>query len=59
MEIAMRALTDSRKHRRKRTEQRNSAEAAVATLWLLFYSIALGVAISTPLVSRAIEIATR
>jgi len=56
MEIAMRLL-DSRKPRRKRTEQPHGAEAAVATVWLVFYALALGVAISTPLLTRAIEVA--
>lgn len=54
----MRVPTDSRKPRGRRTEPVGGAEA-VATVWLLFYALALGVAISTPLVSRAIELAAR
>jgi hypothetical protein len=33
------------------------AESGIATLWLVFYVIALGGAISSPLISRAIEFA--
>ena len=35
----------------------SNAESDIATLWLVFYVIALGVAISSPLISRAIEFA--
>jgi len=35
----------------------SNAESGIATLWLVFYVIALGVAISSPLISRAIEFA--
>ena len=38
------------------TERTNAAES-IGTLWLIFYMLALGVAISSPLISRAIEFA--
>jgi hypothetical protein len=38
------------------TERSNDAET-IATLWLVFYMLALGVAISSPFISRAIEFA--
>jgi hypothetical protein len=38
------------------TERSNDAES-IATRWLVFYMLALGVAISSPLISRAIEVA--
>ena len=41
---------------RQRAES-SHAESGIATLWLVFYVVALGVAISSPLISRAIEFA--
>lgn len=41
--------------RSQRAEDSNRAESGIATLWLVFYAVALGVAISSPLISRAIE----
>jgi hypothetical protein len=43
-------------HRRGK-EGSNHAESGLAMLWLAFYVLALGVAISSPLISRAIEFA--
>jgi hypothetical protein len=41
-----------------RPESLNRVEpSGVATLWLVFYMLALGVVISSPLISRAIEFA--
>jgi hypothetical protein len=40
-------------------EKHNHAETAVATIWLVFYALALGVAISSPFVYAAIEVAAR
>jgi len=34
-------------------------DGMVATVWLVFYALAIGVAISSPLVSHALEIAFR
>jgi hypothetical protein len=43
---------------RQGTESLNRVEpSGVATLWLVFYMLALGVVISSPLISRAIEFA--
>lgn len=55
----MRRSIHSRKVRRGRPEFYNHAEAAVATVWLLFYALALGAAGLSLLVSRAIELAAR
>ena len=41
----------------RRNAEGSNAESDIATLWLVFYVIALGVAISSPLISRAIEFA--
>ncbi|HEY7231025.1 MAG TPA: hypothetical protein VH558_11700 [Pseudolabrys sp.] len=41
-----------------RNSQRRQSEAAVATLWLAFYVIAVAIGAATPIVSRAIEIAS-
>jgi len=48
---------DFRKTRRRREEWRNHSEAVVATLWLVFYALGLTVAVSSPIVSRALELA--
>lgn len=37
----------------------NRADSAVATIWLVFYALALGVAFSSPFVYAAMEIAAR
>ncbi|MGB9409691.1 MAG: hypothetical protein WCB26_00495 [Pseudolabrys sp.] len=47
--------TAQRSSHRQRVEDSNRAESGLATLWLVFYAVALGVAISSPLISRAIE----
>jgi len=41
---------------RQGTERSADAET-IATLWLVFYMLAIGVAISSPSISRAIEFA--
>jgi hypothetical protein len=41
----------------RRDAEGSNADSGIATLWLVFYVIALGVAISSPLISRAIEFA--
>jgi hypothetical protein len=40
-------------------KNRNRADSAVATIWLVFYMLALGVAFSSPFVYAALEIAAR
>ena len=41
------------------TKKHNHADSAVATIWLVFYVLALGVAFSSPFVYAAIELAAR
>ena len=49
-----------RKHRRPRDQQNYSGgETAVATVWLAFYVLAIGIAVTSPILSRAIELAAR
>ena len=36
---------------------RSHSEAVVATIWLVFYVLGLAVAVSSPIISRAIELA--
>lgn len=57
MEVAMRISADFRKTQRRRAELQNRSEAAVATIWLVFYVLGLALVISSPIVSRAIELA--
>lgn len=42
---------------RRSTEPAVTAEPGIATVWLIFYVVALGIAISSPLISAAIEFA--
>ena len=53
----MRTSADFRKTQRRRAELRSRSEVAVATIWLAFYVLGLAVAVSSPIVSRAIELA--
>lgn len=48
----------SMSHRRS-TDSDGRPESAVAAIWLIFYVFALGVAIASPFVSEAIELASR
>lgn len=57
MEVAMHTSADFRKTQRRRAELHSRSEAAVATIWLVFYVLGLAVAVSSPIVSRAIELA--
>jgi hypothetical protein len=59
MEVAMRTPINRRPSRRQRNEIGNRSETAVATIWLAFYVIALGVAIASPFISHAVEVSTR
>ena len=43
----------------KDIKERNRADSAVATIWLVFYAMALGVAFSSPFVYAAMELAAR
>jgi hypothetical protein len=42
---------------RQGKENSNHAESGIATVWLVFYVLALGIALSSPLISSAIEFA--
>jgi len=57
----MRALINSDRDttRGQSSEQHRHAETAVATIWLVFYGLALGVAISSPFVYAAMELASK
>jgi len=50
-------IRNSRNASPRQGAEDSGAESGIATLWLVFYVIALGVAISSPLISRAIEFA--
>lgn len=52
----MRTSADFRKMQRRQAELHSRSEA-VATIWLVFYVLGLAVAVSSPIVSRAIEFA--
>ena len=53
----MRTSADFRKTQRRRAELCSRSEAAVATIWLVFYVLGLAVAASSPIISGAIELA--
>ena len=53
----MRISADFRKTQRRQAESRSHSEAVVATIWLVFYVLGLAVAISSPIISRARELA--
>jgi len=57
MEVAMRTSVDFRKRQRRRADLRRHSEAAVATIWLVFYVLGIVVVVSSPILSRAIELA--
>jgi len=59
MEVAMRISADFRKTQRRRAELRSRSEAMVATIWLVFYELGIAVAVSSPIISRAIELAAQ
>ena len=59
MEVAMRISADFRKTQRRRAELRSRSEAMVATIWLVFYVLGIAVAVSSPIKSRAIELAAQ
>lgn len=45
-------------HRRS-TDSNSHPERAIAGIWLVFYGVALGAAIISPLIARALELASR
>ena len=56
----MRVLyTDRNASHWQRKGNNNRAESAVAVLWLIFYVLALGAGITSPVVSSAIDLGAR
>ncbi len=49
--------TGQKLSRRCGAETAVTAEFGIATVWLVFYVVALGIAISSPLISAAVEFA--
>jgi len=43
----------------ERRENANGADSAVATIWLIFYVLALGVAITSPFIADMMTLAAR
>ena len=50
---------DFRKRQRRRAESHRYSETAVATIWLFFYVLGIVVVVSSPIVSRALDLAAR
>jgi hypothetical protein len=57
-ESAMEATMRERRTAGQR-ESESRADSAVATIWLVFYALALGVAITSPFIPDAISLAAR
>ncbi|HXZ21153.1 MAG TPA: hypothetical protein VEH78_00140 [Pseudolabrys sp.] len=55
----MRAPVNGDRNASEQSIEQRHAESAVATIWLVFYALALGVAFSSPFVYAAIELAAR
>jgi hypothetical protein len=55
---AMEAVMRTRKNADRR-ESENRADSAVATIWLIFYVLALGVAITSPFIPDITAFAAR
>lgn len=47
----------SMSHRRS-TDSNSRPESAIAAIWLVFYGLALGAAIASPLIAGALELAS-
>ena len=50
---------DRKGSRTEPPENKNRADNAVATIWLVFYILALGVAIASPIVADTLMVAVR
>ena len=57
--MSARIVSGRNSSNRQGTDSDNRAESAVATIWLLFYVLALGFAITSFLATSAIEFAAR
>jgi hypothetical protein len=55
----MSARTDTGQNSSQNTKNREHAETAIATIWLAFYGLAVVIAITSSLVSRAFDLAAR
>ena len=58
----MRKLAKADRHRSRKPDKRPAAartDAVIATIWLVFYLVAMSVAVMSPLHSHAIETAAR
>lgn len=57
----MRTLTTTDKNisHWQRKQEHNRGESVIATIWLVFYGVALGGAIAWPFISDKIDLATR
>jgi hypothetical protein len=55
---AMEATMRTRRNANRR-ENENGADSAVATIWLIFYVLALGVAITSPFIPDMTTLAAR
>ena len=49
--------TDQAIPQRHSAESASAADSGIAAVWLIFYLVALGIALSSPLISAAIEFA--
>jgi len=49
--------TDQAIPQRHSAEIASAADSGIAAVWLIFYLVALGIALSSPLISAAIEFA--
>ena len=54
-----RTHADRQRPRRQSGESNNRTDTVVATVWLAFYVLAIVVAISSPAITRAIDLAAR
>ena len=60
LEVRVDRLDAVRKHPQPRTKQdHNGGEAALATVWLAFYLLALATAVTAPILSHAMNLAAR
>jgi hypothetical protein len=54
-----RTHADRQRLLRQSGERNNRTDTVVATVWLVFYVLAIGVAISSPAITRVIDLAAR
>jgi hypothetical protein len=57
--MRLRTRTDRQSPRRRRPAGDNRTDTVVATVWLVFYVLAVVVAISSPAITHAIDLAAR